>query len=67
MHVAPVITPSRDLQDWLRKQVGSVLTPKGLVERCRIVLLAAQGQEKVQIAASLGHSRHKCLFENEGS
>ena len=59
MRIAPVITLDRGLQDWLQKQVGSALTPKRLVERCRIVLLAAQGQENVQIAASLGHSRQK--------
>ena len=59
MRIAAVITLSRDLRDWLQKQVGSALTPKRLVERCQIVLLAAQGQENAQIAASLGHSRHK--------
>jgi len=59
MRVAPVITLRQDLKDWLRKQVGSALTPRRLVERCQIVLLAAQGQENLEIAASLGCTRQK--------
>ena len=59
MRVAPIITLSQDLRDWLQKQVGSALTPKRLTERCQIVLLAAQGLENLQIAASLGCSRQK--------
>ena len=39
--------------------MNSGLTAKRLVERCQIVLLAAQGQEGLQIATSLGFSRHK--------
>ena len=59
MRVAPIITLTPELNDWLQKRVSSALTPKRLVERCRIVLLAAQGQENRQIAVSLGFSRHK--------
>jgi transposase len=59
MRVAPVITLTPELKASLQKRVDSALTPKRLVERCRIVLLAAQGQENIQIAASLGFSRHK--------
>jgi transposase len=59
MRVAPVILLDKDQQQWLQKQVGSGLTPKRLVERCQIVLLAAQGQENLEIAATLGCSRQK--------
>ena len=59
MRVAPVISLGQDLQGWLQKQVDSALTPKRLVERCQIVLLAAQGFENLEIAASLGFSRQK--------
>jgi transposase len=59
MRVAPVITLTPELKDWLQEQVNSGLTAKRLVERCQIVLLAAQGQENLQIATSLGFSRHK--------
>jgi transposase len=59
MRVAPVITLADDLKHWLQKQVSSALTPQRLVERCQIVLLAAQGQENLAIAATLGCSRQK--------
>lgn len=43
----------------MQKQAGSAVTPKRLVERCQIVLLAAEGEENLAIAARLGCSRHK--------
>jgi transposase/transposase-like protein len=59
MRIAPVISITTEVEQWLRKQVGSALTPKRLVERCQIVLLAAAGQDNLGIAAALGVSRQK--------
>jgi transposase len=59
MRVAPVITLAEDLKHWLLKQVRGALTPQRLSERCQIVLLAAEGQENLAIAATLGCSRQK--------
>ena len=59
MRVAPVIPLAEDLKHWLQKQVSSALTPQRLVERGQIVLLAAQGQENLAIAARLGCRRQK--------
>ena len=59
MRVAPLISLDQDLKQWLQKQVGSALTPQRLVERCQIVLLAAEGQDNLEIAAALGCTRQK--------
>jgi len=59
MRIAPVISITKEVEQWLKKQVGSALTPKRLVERCEIVLLAAAGQDNLEIAAALGISRQK--------
>lgn len=59
MRVAPVIVLTEDLKQWLRKQVSSGLSEQRLAERCRIVLLAAEGQENLAIAAAVGCSRQK--------
>jgi len=59
MRIAPAITLSEDVRIWLRQQVGSALTAQRLVERCQIVLLAAEGQDNQEIAATLGVSRQK--------
>jgi len=59
MRVAPVIVLTEDLKQWLRKQVGSALSEQRLAERCQIVLLAAEGQENLAIAAAVGCSRQK--------
>lgn len=59
MRVAPVIILAEDLKHWLQKQVSSALTPQRLAERAQIVLLAAEGQENLAIAATLGCSRQK--------
>jgi transposase len=59
MRVAPVIILPEDLKHWLQRQVSSALTPQRLAERCQIVLLAADGQENLVIAATLGCSRQK--------
>jgi transposase len=59
MRIARSLSPSSEDQQWLRKQVGSVVVVKRLAERCRIVLLAAQGYSDVDIAARLGITRQK--------
>src|SRR5258708_2057363 len=59
MRVAPLILLDEDTQQWLQKLAGSALTSKRLVERCQIVLLAAQGLENLEIAAALGFTRQK--------
>lgn len=59
MRVAPVIVLTEDLKQWLGQQVSSALSEQRLAERCQIVLLAAQGQENLAIAATVGCSRQK--------
>ena len=59
MVIASSENPSTADLQWLRKQTGSALTPRRLVERCRIVLLASEGQNNEQIAAALGITRQK--------
>jgi hypothetical protein len=59
MLVARCITPSVEDVEWLRRQVSSSMTSKRLAERCRIVLLAIEGQTYEQIAGTLGISRQK--------
>ena len=59
MRVAPVISPAQDVKRWLQRQVDSALTSQRLVERCQIALKAAEGRNKLEIAASLGISRQK--------
>jgi transposase len=49
---------AEDLQ-WLRKQARSVIAPKRLVERCRIVLLGLEGRTNEQIGKALGITRQK--------
>ncbi len=59
MRIAHSHSPSREDLQWLRQQVSSVMTPRRLAERCRIVLLAAEGQNHEQIAGLLGITRQK--------
>ena len=59
MRVAPVIVLTEDLKQWLRQQVSSALSEQRLAERSQIVLLAAEGQENLAIAAAVGCSRQK--------
>ena len=46
-------------RSWLEKSIQSALTPRRLSERCRIILLAADGKRNEQIAALLGYSEDK--------
>jgi transposase len=59
MRIARSLSPSSEDQQWLRKQAGSAVVAKRLAERCRIVLLAAEGLSDVDIAAQLGITRQK--------
>lgn len=59
MRIARSPAPSVEDLHWLRKQASSAIAPKRLAERCRIVLLSAEGKNHEQIAAALGISRQK--------
>jgi transposase len=59
MHITPRPVLSADDVAWLRRQAAGALTPRRLVERCQIVLRAAEGETNEQIAAALGISRQK--------
>jgi transposase len=59
MRIARSVSLSSEDQQWLRKQAGSAVAAKRLAERCRIVLLAVEGQSDVKIAARLGITRQK--------
>ena len=61
MRIARSPAPSVEDLHWLRKQASSAIAPKRLAERCRIVLLSAEGKNHEQIAAALGISRQKAL------
>jgi transposase len=71
MRKAPSVTLSEEDKVWLNKQVRSGLTPKRLEERCRIILLAAEGRDNDEIAATLGMTpkrvgRWRSRFVTEG-
>jgi transposase len=59
MRIARPVSASMEDQRWLRKQAGSAIVPKRLVERCRIILLALEGENDLQIAAQLKLTRQK--------
>ena len=59
MRVAPKVELNEEERNWLRKQAHSDVATKRLGERCRIVLLAAEGKTNEQIEEDLGVSRHK--------
>ncbi len=59
MRISELILPSAEELQWLRKQAGSAVALKRLSERCRIILLAAEGKNYEQIAAVLRISRQK--------
>jgi transposase len=50
---------SGEEQAWLRKQAASAVTVGRWVERCHIVLRAAEGETNEQIAVVLGITRQK--------
>lgn len=53
MRTAPAITLSSDLQTTLEQWARSRSRPARVVERARIVLLAAEGKQDKQIAAAM--------------
>ena len=59
MRVAPTVQLSESDREWMLRESRSALAPKRLGERCRVVLLAAEGKTNEQIAAELGMSRQK--------
>lgn len=59
MRIASLISLSSEDQQWLRKQAVSAIASRRLAERCRIILLAAEGQTNEQIAGTLVMSRQK--------
>ena len=50
---------SAEGQEWLRRQASSAVAPARLEQRCRIILLAAEGLNNQQIGAALGITRQK--------
>ena len=59
MRTAQTPEPSVEDLQWLRKHASSAIAPTRLAERCRVVLLSAEGNKHEQIAAALGISRQK--------
>ncbi len=59
MRVAPVVELTELDREWLRKQARSGVASRRLGERCRIVLLAAEGNTNEQVAEKMSVSRHK--------
>jgi transposase len=59
MRIAPAIKLTDLDREWLLKESRSAIAPKRLGERCRVVLLAAEGKTNEEIAAELGIGRHK--------
>ena len=61
MHIARSASPSVEDLRCLRKQATSTIAPKRLAERCRGVLLSAQGQAPRADRGGLGHHPAKGL------
>lgn len=59
MRKAPVIKLSSEDAQWLTRSAASRLSSVRLAERCRVVLLAAEGKTNEQISAELGMERIK--------
>ena len=59
MRVAPTVTLTELDREWLLKVSGSGVTSQRLGDRCRIVLLAAEGLRNDEIEAALNIPRKK--------
>ena len=59
MRVAPAVVLSESDREWLLKQSRSSIAPKRVGERCRIVLMAAEGKSNGQIGEALGMTDKK--------
>lgn len=57
MRVAPRVTLTSEQRTTLRRWARGRTTPMRLVRRARIVLLAAEGKQNIEIAAALGVER----------
>lgn len=59
MRVAPSVELTPTARQWLQSRARSRCLPARVVERCRIVLLAAAGKQDLEIAAELRITRKK--------
>lgn len=59
MRIAPAVILSEEDKSWLLQVVKSTLTSIRLAERCKVVLLAAEGRRNEEIAEALGITRQK--------
>ncbi len=59
MRKAPVIELSSEERQWLEQRASSRVSSVRLAERCRLVILAADGKNNGQIAAELGMDQMK--------
>ena len=59
MGIARPPSPSPEDLQWLRQQASSTMAPRRLAERCRLVLLSADGKNHEQMAAALGITRQR--------
>jgi len=57
MRVAPQVTLTSEQRTTLRRWARGRATPMRLVRRARIVLLAAEGKQNIEIATALGVER----------
>ena len=59
MRITPAISLQNDDKEWLQHHAGSAVASRRLGERCRVVLLAAEGRRNEEIADELGMHRQK--------
>lgn len=59
MRIAPTVTLAPLQQQQLQSWAGSRSLPQRQVQRAQIILLAAEGQQDIEIAQKLGVSRYK--------
>ena len=59
MRIAPTVTLTPTQQQQLHSWSGSRSLPQRQVQRAQIILLAAEGQQDIEIAKKLGISRYK--------
>ena len=68
MRITPAILLQNDDKEWLQHHAGSAIASRRLGERCRVVLLAAEGRRSasaVRNAPTLQHSINHLLDEME--
>jgi DNA-binding CsgD family transcriptional regulator len=67
MRIAPAITLNPEQRATLEQRARSRSLPARVVERARIVLLAAEGQQDMQIAARMKITPRRCRDGGGGS